>query len=222
MLRTVPSEFLVRLLVRHCISVQIEIPPELVPYKPRETFPRTRKDREKTLIAALGLKTNKSEESIEFYNGNYLLFTLDLDANVVVSPHVLSSELGDDGAPIYRARRRVTDAGTVYFVGAYFANEHQLYLVGSPRGSVELRLSIFHIIHKTRQAMLRGSTLRVSNNTIFSTRCVLVRDEFKLNVRRTLVYGEHQKASFTEDHPEIANYLYGVENPPYIKISQKD
>jgi hypothetical protein len=107
-----------------------------------------RKVRAKTLISALGLKTTKAHESISTYSGNYLLFTLDPDSNVVVTSIVLSQELGDDRAPIYKARRRVTRADTINFVGAYFANEHQLYLVGTPRGSVELLSDPFTVIKR--------------------------------------------------------------------------
>jgi hypothetical protein len=187
--RVVPDPLLVRLLVLHCVRARIEIPFVLERFIRLRKSPRPRKVRAKTLISALGLKTTKAHQSISTYSGNYLLFTLDPDSNVVVTSFTLSQELGDDGAPIYQARRKVTKTDIISFVGAYFANEHQLNLVGTPRESVELRLHIFHIIHLAKQTIIRGLNLRLSNAQIFSTRCVLVREVFGYDIRDQLLVG---------------------------------
>jgi hypothetical protein len=222
-----PYPVIVRLAVAYCIRKNINIPEQIAPrfkhYMPKKQLPAFPKAKG-SLIDALGLELKKSQQSIRDYNGIWLLFTIDKDGDVVVSTYTLSRELGADGAPVFKATRKRSKKSIQHFVGAYFANEHQLYLIGTPNESVELRLAIFHIIVSTSQDVLRGAILRVSEGIIISTRCVLVRSaSIKDDKERELAaIGSHKREFVQQRNPEIADYLYGLENPPYIAVSQRE
>jgi hypothetical protein len=197
----IPDTLSVRLLVNFCRRSEIGVPSLLERFKPRPSDQRPQVSPTKTLKAALGLEKKKADESIENYNGRYLLFTLDPEQRIIVTSYLLSQEKGDDGSPVFQARRRTSEGTLVRSLGAYFSNEHQLYLVGTPVGSIEMRLSIFHIVAVTRQVMVRGVNLRMVDGSIASTRCMLVRDEFKLAIRRELLTGHHSR-------DRIANFFF--------------
>ena len=213
--------------VRYCRDVKINIPAGDAhhfatfhqQFEQEEIL--TRNPSHNPLIVALGLDLTISEASIQSYNGGYLHFTLDDDGRVVVSKYVLSRNLGPDLAPLYRSWRNVPGSGRRRFVGAYFANDANLYLVGTPIRSVDLRLCIFNIIPGEKQKILRGVVLGVSyRGTILTSRCLLVRLRSISSVRRkVLVEAPLPREAVQKDLPEVADFLFGIEKPDYIKLS---
>src|SRR5712664_4137830 len=197
----IPDTLIVRMLANYCRRSGIDIPASLERFKPRPADQRPQVSPTKTFKAALGLNKSKADESIENHCGRYLLFTLDPEQQIFVTSYLLSQEKGEDGSPIFQARRTVSDGTLVRSVGAYFANERQLYLVGTPVGSIEMRLSIFHSINVNTHIMVRGVNLRMAGSLITSTRCMLVRDEFRVAIRRDLLRGSHSRK-------RIASYFF--------------
>lgn len=226
-LKKMPWNDLVSKLVRYCRDVKINIPAGDAhhfatfhqQFEQEEIL--TRNPSSNPLIVALGLDLTISEASIQSYNGGYLHFTLDDDGRVVVSKYVLSRNLGPDLAPLYRSWRNVPGSGRRRFVGAYFANDANLYLVGTPIRSVDLRLCIFNIIPGEKQKILRGVVLGVSyRGTILTSRCLLVRLRSISSVRRkVLVEAPLPREAVQKDLPEVADFLFGIEKPDYIKLS---
>lgn len=172
-------------------------------------------------IKALGLNTNICESSTEIHRGAYLHIALDDDARMVTSRCVLSGMLGNDGTPIYRSRRRVPSSGYRRYLGAYFANDSNLYLMGTPLGSVDIRLSLFSIVAGERQDVLRGLVLGVSQRgTILTSRCLLIRSHFfKPSLRKVIFSSPLPKGNVPPAIFELTDYLFGVEKPEYIKVS---
>ncbi|OKO73763.1 hypothetical protein AC630_27840 [Bradyrhizobium sp. AS23.2] len=213
----IPDTLIVRMLVNYCRHSGIDIPALLERFKPRPADQRPQVRSTKTFKEALGLNKNKADESIENYCGRYLLFTLDPEQQIIVTSYLLSQEKGDDGSPIFQARRRVADGTLVRSVGAYFSNERQLYLVGTPVGSIEMRLSIFHSINVNTHIMVRGVNLRMAESLITSTRCMLVRDDFRVAIRKDLLKGSHSRK-------RIANYFFEPkqDEPLHPKLDGSD
>ena len=197
----IPDTLMVRMLVNYCRRSEIDVPALLERFMPLPADQRPQVSPTKTFKEALGLNKSKADESIENFSGRYLLFTLNPEEQIIVTSYLLSAEKGEDGSPIFQARRTASDGTLVRSVGAYFTNERQLYLKGTPVGSTEMRLSIFHSTNANAHSMARGVNLRMSDGQITSTRCVLVRDEFSLAIRRDLLRGSHSRK-------RIANYFF--------------
>jgi hypothetical protein len=217
--RVLPWVPVVRSTVRYCIKAGLPVPQRFASYKLEER--KSEVPDVSPIVQILGLKSNKSEESLNEYRGRYLLFTVDNKGKVVVSTYLLSREAGQEGAPVFKATRRRSKTSIQHFVGGYFANEHQLYLIGTPVKSVELRLAIFHVMPGEDQAMLRGAILRVSDGPILATRGMLVRaSKIPIAVKKKLIIKSHTKDDLKfHGQNEIADYLSGVDNPPYISVS---
>ncbi len=134
----IPDAMTVRMLVGHCCRSGIAIPAELDRFRPRSAAARRPPvHATKTLSDALGLEKNKADASLDRYCGRYLLFALEAEQKVIVTSYLLSKEKGKDGWPIFQARRRSPEGDLARSLGAYFANDHQLYLVGTPVDSIE-------------------------------------------------------------------------------------
>lgn len=75
--------------------------------------------------------------------------------------------------------------------------------MGTPVDSIEMRMSI---IHRTvdRHGLLSGVNLRMADGHIVSSRRMLVRDGFRIEIRRDLLTGAHLK-------DRIAGYFFEPE-----------
>ncbi|MGY4509644.1 hypothetical protein [Bradyrhizobium sp. BWC-3-1] len=184
-----------------------------------------KRSRPHSFISALGIDTDLSDKVIQKYSGNYLHFALDEEQNVVVARSRLSKQRGSDYAPIYRSWRQVP-GGVRRSLGAYFCSDENLYIIASPRSSVDLRMSLFNIIFDDEQVLLRGVTLSVAEGAILTSRCMLAKESvFAHDVRQTLCAGpqteqylkaaphdEKQRPSF-KILAECARFLFGEEKP---------
>src|SRR6202012_1939996 len=164
--------------------------------------------------------------SRQHFNGEYLLFALNTDANIVTTRYFLLDKLGQDGAPSLTTSRNYP-AGEVKSLGTYFcrAGEYSnLYLLASPPKTVDLRLSIFDVVmSEKRQVIIRGIALVVTReNAILSSRAVLVplRDDIRTaftppEVQQELWDAPAAPSAFKDlgaDAREIAGYLCGEES----------
>jgi hypothetical protein len=225
-LKKPPWNDLVSKLVRYCVACKISIPADDGPHfaaflQELELEEETTRTTSNPLVVALGLNLTISEASIDAYSGGYLHFTLDDDGKVVASKYALSRKLGPDLTPLYRSWRTVPGLGRRRFVGAYFANDANLYLVGTPLRSVDLRLCVLNIIPGDKQPILRGLVLGVSyRGTIITSRCLFVRsDSIDPVSRKAFVKAPLSKEEFQKKFSEGADFLFGLEELAYIKIS---
>jgi hypothetical protein len=210
---------LVRSTVRYCIRTELSVPPRFAPYVLKDRVSKV--PEMSPIVKILGLKSTKSEESLVEYGGRYLFFTVDNKGMIVVSTYLLSREVGQEGTPIFKAMRRRSKRSIQHFVGGYFANDHQLYLIGTPIKSTELRLAIFHVMPGEGQEMLRGAVLRVSDGPILATPAMLVRaNAIPIAVKKKLILNSHTKDDLKYHNlAEIADYMTGVDKRPYVSIS---
>lgn len=216
--RVLPWVPLVRSTVRYCAKAGLAVPERFASYRLQTREPKT--PEMSPIVQVLGLKSTKSEESLVEYGGRYLLFATDNQRKIVVSTYLLSREVGQEGTPVFKAMRRRTKQSIQHFVGGYFANDHQLYLIGTPLKSTELRLAIFHVMPGEEQTMLRGAILRVSDGPILATRAMLIRaNAIPILVKKTLIHKTHERESLPPILAEVADYLSGVDNPPYVSVS---
>jgi hypothetical protein len=204
-------------LIKYSKKNRIEIPTDVLDRTSEELRQNTKNS---SFIGELGINETISNISIKKYGGKYLLFSVDDDRNVVVARCVLSQALGSDLTPIYRSWRR-TAIGFRRFTGAYFFYDSQLYLVGSRPNSVDLRLSVFHVIPDEEQQILRGMALGVSpRGAILSSRCLLMSArEVRHTVRRKLCAATQPRASLQLLLPEAADFLFGEGEDVYIKLT---
>jgi hypothetical protein len=185
-------------------------------------------------IPALGLTDDVAVRSIRRFNGEYLHFALNEDEMIVTTRCTLSEERGADAAPVFRSKRWYSEFGPVEAVGVYFSWDTNLYLLASPAGEVDLRLSIFNVLSsssaKSKQHVLRGMALGVNpKKTILSSRCVLVQAEcVEPEIANQLWDDPAAVESFKNIKPgagspdtkfrAIAEYLCGEETVDYIKL----
>ena len=187
-------------------------------------------------ISALGLNDDVAMRSIRRFFGKYLHFALNEDGLIVTTRCALSNERGSDGAPIYKTERWYSEFGLVEAAGVYFCEDNNLYLLASPEGHVDLRLSIFNVLSsssmrsKQPQEILRGMALGVNpKKTILSSRCILIRPECVEPEVANQLWDEPatkdsfkiinaNPQSFKTQFQEIAEYLYGEESVDYIKL----
>jgi hypothetical protein len=172
--------------------------------------------RPRSFISALGLKKTIAEKSIDDFSGHYLHFGLNDKDEIVTTKCCLSSELGEDEAPIFSSSRHYPDEGILQAAGAYFCFERNLYLLASPIDSVDLRLSVFNVIPRSRQNIIRGMVLGVTRTkTILSSRCVLVTaDRINEAVLNQLYEKPCVRAAFakiSDEFSEISTFLFGEE-----------
>ncbi|MDA9483079.1 hypothetical protein XI07_13790 [Bradyrhizobium sp. CCBAU 11445] len=191
---------------------------------------------ERGFIASLGIDKDIRKTSVDNYNGTYYNFTLDDDRKVVVSAYGLSRELGADQTPIYRSWRKLPNQKKRRrYVGAYFANTDNLYLVGTPIGAVDIRLSIFSIIPGEKQNMLRGMGLVFSHRrAILTGNSILVRAQHISSLQRNALMDKPltkddlqkilslSKPAMKNELLEIVDYLYDLNNPTQIKYSTNE
>jgi hypothetical protein len=151
-----------------------------IPDSEKATDSRRENDEERGFILALGLGTNAAGESITQFEGSYLHFALSDEGLVVTTKCTLQNKRDRDSAPVYDTRRWYDEFGEVISKGVYFAGEKNLYLLASPKGRLDVRLSIFSVMWPGRkQEVVRGFALAVNpQSTIVSTRAVLFRAEF--------------------------------------------
>jgi hypothetical protein len=182
-------------------------------------------DLKDTFMAALGLTQTVAEASKQNFRGDYLLFTLNSDHNIVTTKYFLLDKLGQDGAPSLTTSRNYP-AGEVKSLGTYFcrAGEYSnLYLLASPPKTVDLRLSIF----ENKQLIIRGLALTVTRqNSILTSRAVLVPTTevhtifTPTEIRHELWQSPTPKQDFDnlgDDAVEISGYLYGEESDDAVK-----
>jgi hypothetical protein len=193
-----------------------------VPVKPN--------DLKDTFMAALGLTQTVAETSKQSFNGNYLLFTMNSDENIVTTKYSLLDKLGQDGAPSLTTSRNYP-AGEVKSLGTYFcrAGEYSsLYLLASPPRTVDLRLSIFDVVvGEDIQFIIRGLALTVTRqNSILASRAVLVPTDgvqtifTPEKVQNELWQSPTPQADFEnlgDDAAEVSRYLYGQESDGAVK-----
>ena len=182
-------------------------------------------------IPALGLTDDVAVRSIRRFNGEYLHFAMNEDEMIVTTQCTLSEERGADAAPVFRSKRWY-EFGPVEAVGVYFSWDTNLYLLASPAGEVDLRLSIFNVMSsaKSKQHILRGMALGVNpKKTILSSRCVLVQAGcVEPEIANQLWDDPAAVESFKNIKPgagspatnfrAIAEYLCGEETVDYIKL----
>jgi hypothetical protein len=172
--------------------------------------------------------------SIRRFNGEYLQFALNEDEMIVTTRCTLLEERGADAAPVFRSKRWYSEFGQVEAVGVYFSWDSNLYLLASPAGEVDLRLSIFNVLSssspKSKQHVLRGMALGVNpKKTILSSRCALVQAEcVEPEIANQLWDDPAAVESFKNIKPRaggpdtnfraIAEYLCGEETVDYIKL----
>ncbi|MDN3277835.1 hypothetical protein QWJ07_26465 [Frankia sp. RB7] len=187
-------------------------------------------DLKDTFMAALGLTQTVAETSKQIFNGDYLLFTLNSDENVVTTKYYLLDKLGQDGAPSLTTSRNYP-AGEVKSLGTYFcrAGEYSnLYLLASPPKTVDLRLSIFDVVvGEKKQLIIRGVALTVTRqNSILTSRAVLVPAAnvdtifAPVHVQLELWQSPTPQSDFEKlgnDAVEISGYLYGQESDDVLK-----
>lgn len=137
-------------------------------------------DDERGFILALGLGTDGAGKSIEQFNGSYLHFALSDKGMIVTTKCTLHEKRDRDSAPVYDTTRWYDEFGEVPSKGVYFAGEKNLYLLSSPKGRLDVRLSVFSVMWPGRkQEVVRGFALAVNlQNTIVATRAILLREEF--------------------------------------------
>jgi hypothetical protein len=195
-----------------------------------ETPPPKPSDSKDTFMAALGLTQTVAETSKQIFNGDYLLFTLNSDENVVTTKYYLLDKLGQDGAPSLTTSRNYP-AGEVKSLGTYFcrAGEYSnLYLLASPPKTVDLRLSIFDVVvGEKKQLIIRGVALTVTRqNSILTSRAVLVPTVnfdtifASADVQLELWQSPTSQSDFEklgDDAVEISGYLYGQESDDVVK-----
>jgi hypothetical protein len=185
-------------------------------------------------IPALGLTDGVATRSMKRFSGDYLHFSLNEDEKVITARCELKNELGGDGAPVYRSERWYSDFGEVDSVGVYFSWDTNLYLLASPAGEVDLRLSILNVLASSadtqKQPILRGMALGVNpKKTILSSRCILMHGEcLSIEMAQLLWDNPMTIESFALVEPgadfaevnfrEIAEYLNGEEAVDYIKL----
>lgn len=137
-------------------------------------------DDERGFILALELGTDAARQSITQFEGSYLHFALSDEGLVVTTKCTLQDKRDRDSAPVYDTKRWYDEFGEVVSKGVYFAGEKNLYLLASPKGRLDVRLSIFSVMWPGRkQEVVRGFSLAVNpQSTIVATRAVLLRAEY--------------------------------------------
>lgn len=141
---------------------------------------RKNDDDEGGFILALGLGTNSAGKSIEQFKGRYLHFALSDNGMIVTTKCTLQEKRDRDSAPVYDTTRWYDEFGEVPSKGVYFAGEKNLYLLSSPKGRLDVRLSVFSVMWPGRkQEVVRGFALAVNlQNTIVATRAILLRVQY--------------------------------------------
>lgn len=136
-------------------------------------------DDERGFILALELGTDAAGQSIAQFKGPYLHFALSDKGLIVTTKCTLQERRDRDSAPVYDTTRWYDEFGEVPSKGVYFAGEKNLYLLSSPRGRLDVRLSVFSVMWPGRkQEVVRGFALAVNpQSTIVATRAVLLRAE---------------------------------------------
>jgi hypothetical protein len=139
-----------------------------------------KKDDERAFILALELGTDGAGKSIEQFKGPYLHFALSDKGMIVTTKCTLQEKRDRDSAPVYDTSRWYNEFGEVPSKGVYFAGEKNLYLLSSPKGRLDVRLSVFSVMWPGRkQEVVRGFALAVNpQSTIVATRAVLLRAEY--------------------------------------------
>jgi len=186
-------------------------------------------DDERGFIRALELGIDAARQSITQFEGAYLHFALSDEGLVVTTKCTLHAKRDRDSAPVYDAKRWYDEFGEVVSKGVYFAGEKNLYLLASPKGRLDVRLSIFSVMWPGRkQEVVRGFALSVNpQSTIVTTRAVLLRAAFfKPEVAEDLWRQPASVSSFKEikafvivegsqlpetQFAEIGDYLTGAE-----------
>jgi hypothetical protein len=137
-------------------------------------------DGERGFILALELGTDAARQSITQFEGSYLHFALSDEGLVVTTKCTLQDKRDRDSAPVYDTKRWYDEFGEVISKGVYFAGEKNLYLLASPKGRLDVRLSVFSVMWPGRkQEVVRGFALAVNpQSTIVATRAVLLRAEY--------------------------------------------
>lgn len=173
-----------------------------------------------TFISNVGIDDGVARQSTGLA-GDFFHFSLDANALVVTTKCYLLNKLSQDKAPIFVSVRYDSSGATdVNSVGAYFFNQtNNLYLIGTPEGSVNLRLSVFDL---SKETIIRGVVLGVRDQSILSSRCVIVTTGSVKKEDKETLYKERLKKDVFEGlsdlFDEIGRYLFGEEPEKHIDL----
>lgn len=182
-------------------------------------------DKTKYFISALGLVGGVNIASVKYFRGDYLQFSLNDQSQVITSRCFLEDKLGADLAPILSSNR-MHDGSKRESSGAYFYSDKNLYLISSPGGSVDLRMSIFNAVSADDQIVRRGMVLGVTlSRTIIGSRCVLIpMGHLSQATEENLYMGPTPRGIFEgympkppDDLSTISAFLFGEANVDYIR-----
>jgi hypothetical protein len=169
----------------------------------------------------MGILLNGVERSLA-YAGRYLHLSLDEEANVVVANCHLSSQLGARGAPMYTSWRKTRTGTRRAFFGTYLSNGHQLFLLGSQKNDVDLRMSIFQIDQDQDERTLKGHSVGVSYaRSVLSTRCYLVPTNC-VRPRTKMPNGLQPKALLEKWLPDAAKFLFEPGGVSYLEDPKRE
>ena len=182
-----------------------------------------------TFVSALSIDQTVAQQSMQCFNGDYLHFVVSAEREILTTKFHLLNRTGHDLAPVLSAER-MQEKKERQFSGTYFCSIStisNLYLIASPEGIVNLRLSVFNVepTRPERQSIIRGMSLGVGRtNTILASRCVLVPMNFTPHVDE-LYKQPMARPDFEllgDEFLEIARFLYLEEQVPYIKVAVQD
>ncbi len=188
--------------------------------EPRPSIPAS------TFISNVGIDDEIAKRSTQRFAGDFLHFSLNADDLIVTTKCHLLDKLGQDKAPVFLSfRYDPKGKRDLRSVGAYFFNfANSLYLIGSPEGSVNLRLSVFDVASEgpNKQGIIRGVVLGVRDLSILSSRCILVPMENVLREEWEYLYktpiGRPDFDTRRDMFPEISRFLFGQESVSYIHL----
>lgn len=179
-----------------------------------------------TFISNVGIDDEIATRSTQRFAGDFLHFSLNADDLIVTTKCHLLDKLGQDKAPIFLSfRYDPKSRRDLRSVGAYFFNfANSLYLIGSPEGSVNLRLSVFDVASEgpNKQGIIRGVVLGVRDLSILSSRCILVPMESVVREEWEYLYktpiGRKDFDVRAGIFPEICRFLFGEEAVSYMHL----
>jgi hypothetical protein len=179
-----------------------------------------------TFISNVGIDDEIAKRSTQRFAGDFLHFSLNADDLIVTTKCHLLDKLGQDKAPVFLSfRYDPKSKRDLRSVGAYFFNfANSLYLIGSPEGSVNLRLSVFDVASEgpNKQGIIRGVVLGVREYSILSSRCILVpmesvtREEWEFLYKTPI--GRPKFDLRADIFTEVSRFLFGEEAVSYMHL----
>lgn len=134
------------------------------------------------------LELPRLRSSINFYKGRYLhISTSPVREGYIISECELLDTAWERKLPAYRLTRKQRTSAYSY-AGGYFANDRQLFLLGSQENSLDARLHVFNV-QAGNNDMLSGVMAGVSyQGMAYASRCCLIKSKLELSSDREDAY----------------------------------